>query len=163
MNLRIPNVVDALIRDPLHKLRRKVVKECRPTDISPIVKGRMRQYRRRVSLISWVGAGFGGVIAVFTGLRVADHAHVPGLLLPIVPIAVVVGGFCLAAARVNFEWKLEQLDRGVEDGTFADTAELATTDYEPYPTEAELYYYLELVMAGVAGVGVIVLSIWSAT
>lgn len=131
-----------------------------PPGASNKVRGRLRQYRRREQIVLWIGAALAGIIATYAAIEFTRESKVPVELLPVTPVSVVAGGFFLALARIQFEWKAELLDRGIEDGQFNPDDPLPK-EYIPYPECGELMYYLEMLATAAAGIAVAILAIWA--
>ena len=112
---------------------------------APDVGGRILQYRRRVKLITWVGAGLIAEITVFGAVTTDGYPtgeETPFFLWAIVPTMVLIAGAALAKARVHFEWLADLLQRHITSRTIGRDSQMAdvaqTVDISPnWPLEPE--------------------------
>lgn len=127
----------------------------------PNVRQRLRQYERRERIILWTGAGLGGLIALFAAIEFSRESDLPAWLLPIVPLLIIVSGGFAAAARIRFESAAELLTRGIADQTFAEDDYLPD-DLLGWPIFAEFTYVWHVRLAGLAGLALAGMVVWSA-
>jgi hypothetical protein len=108
-------------------------------DSTETVRGRLRQYERRESMILWVGAGLAGLIALVAVDVGSMSDEVPALLQAILVTALVFAGAFLAYARVNFEWQATLIKRKIEDGEIEGTDALSRLpeEMQNWPTWPE--------------------------
>jgi hypothetical protein len=112
---------------------------------------RLRQYKRRESMIVWVGAGLAGLIALVAGAGQAIGGDVPDWLIALLLTSLVLGGGALAWARVKFEWAATQLERVIEDGNTDTPAMPLPAELRKWPGSAEALWVFALVTIAVAG------------
>lgn len=127
----------------------------------PNVTQRLRQYERRERIILWTGASLGGLIALFAAIEFSRESDLPAWLLPVVPLLIIVSGGFAAAARIRFEAAAELLTRGIGDQTFAEDDYLPD-DLLGWPILAEFTYVWHVRLAGLAGLALVTIVIWSA-
>ena len=137
------------------------------TDVEGTVVGRLSQYRRRQRLITWIGGGLLAEITIYAAIRFSGETCVPTVLTNLVPTFVLIGGFMLALARVQFEWRADLLERHISLQTIkpADTIEgIDSSQIKPkdleWPKWGELFYIIELVFALAGGISLILLIWW---
>ena len=156
----------------------KWLKEWLSAGASPNVGRRLEQYQRREMIILWAGGGLAAIVALFTAIEFTRESDLPVEVLPVVPVSVVFGGFCLAISRIQFEWQAVVLRRGIQDGHFSRDDDLQEStsrssnvsstfydlprDYTQWPVGAELFYRLLLLVTAFGGVWIVVIAIWSA-
>lgn len=149
----------------------------RKTPDSDTLQLRIAKYKRRVSLINWVGAGLLAEVTVYASIRFADSGialtNCTALLMAFVPTLILFGGFSLALARVQFEWQLDLLQRYTGPNGLNPWERLSDVGNKldkiekeenvrisrGWPNWAERFYVSELILCFVAGV-LLVLLIW---
>ncbi|HEX2104961.1 MAG TPA: hypothetical protein VHF51_14995 [Solirubrobacteraceae bacterium] len=130
-----------------------------PPDAAGTYRERLRQYERRETMVRWVGAGLGGLIALAVGGLDDDLiGDAPEWLAALITTSIVLAGGALARARIKFEWAATQLRRDVEDGVAAPAANLAA-DRHDWPDDGELAWLVGLVAAFLSGVAYVI-AIW---
>lgn len=132
----------------------------------------LSQYRRRVRLITWIGAGLIAVITVYaavvsdldSGTFLEPTRLAATILEALIPTCVVVAGGLLALARAGFEWRGDLLDRYIDSGLIEKTKEIseiqnvaAISEYEKkhfekWPSIAEVGYRTESILALLGGI-----------
>lgn len=129
-----------------------------PPGLKSAAQARQRQYKERARLVTWIGGGLAGVIAIYTAERgLADSEKVPVWLLVLPLILVVFGGACLAMARVTFEHLSDKIANQIQDGVL-NKEQMLPADLLVYPAKAEAFYYAELAATIVAGVSILAMS-----
>ena len=140
-----------------------------PADAGRTYIARKRQYERRVTMVTWVGAGLAGLIFLVTSDLTTGA---PDWLNGVVASLIVVGIGVLAIARIKFEWAATQLGRALEDGeraaannTFIEGAaqsdDLLPDDLKQWPRFAEVCWLVGLLSVPAAGI-VYLVAVWLA-
>lgn len=116
---------------------------------------RLRQYERREQMTIWVAAGIGTLLAL---VSVDALKKAPEIFGPLLLTIGILGGLCLAFARVKFEWLATEMRRGIEDGTVKNSDPLSASD-EPWPNGADTFWRLSL-LAILVGWILFLIGIW---
>ena len=100
--------------------------------ITDAVSIRLDQYRRRVRLISWIGAGLVFEVTIYSiiisgDVRQSISAYYQ-ILMVLVPSLILIAGGCLSIARAEFEWRADVYERNIESGIIQGNDSVETTE-----------------------------------
>ncbi len=113
---------------------------------------RIWQLKRRVDLTIWIGAGFGGAIALTTG-DAFNEGH--PICKSITVALIIIGSACLGYARVSFEWILTNFNRRIEKGELLESWPLSVVDH-PFPYWPEKFWTVSLCFLFFSGLFIII-------
>lgn len=116
---------------------------------------RIDECDRRERMIITVGAALLGEIACVAA-GASDHAQIPKHLAF---IAILLSGFCLAKARVAFEYHATSLRRLVRDDGISEREELRP-EHDEWPEGADSYWYSGIILALLAGATIAAAAVW---
>jgi hypothetical protein len=121
-------------------------------------EGRMDQYRRREHMITWVGAGLGGLF-VLVGSYISGHSFDPNWWTALIVGLLLLSAGALALARVAFEWEATKLCRAIQRGKAKRDTSLSG-DLCDWPREEVLWrsgLYLIPIAAATFVVGLVIM------
>jgi len=100
---------------------------------------RLEQYRRREQMTTWFGGGFLGLVSIAGLLSTSASGYLQRTLVALLISSVVLGGACLALARVGFEWKATEIARRIDSSEIDRAGEITETAV-PWPARYEFYW-----------------------
>lgn len=124
---------------------------------------REESYSNRTHMITWVAVGLAAFIALAGGDFSAQLlSGVPLVLKSLLVTLIGVSGFCLAHARINFEFAVRSIQRRWPTGHSArnQQCDWNTSEDAKWPRNGERYWHLGRYAFALAGICYLVGAWW---
>ncbi|WP_146022056.1 hypothetical protein [Streptomyces sp. CB02959] len=103
-------------------------------------KQRIESYQNRSNVITWLGVGLAGGVALTGGTLYSNlMPHLPKYLTALQITLLIVDAVFFGVARVKFDRARRELDKAIKDWN-----KLRASHHYGWPTKAETYYTLGL-------------------
>ncbi|HVL09516.1 MAG TPA: hypothetical protein VM512_10220 [Burkholderiaceae bacterium] len=118
---------------------------------------RLQQLQRREGLTVWIGAAYGGLVALLAS-NAAISPQTPAWVQALLVTLIVAGAGALGKARVGFEWAATQMARKLAQNP--ELTRQCVPDDEEWPRGPESFWTLTLYLLMAAGLFMLLAAWW---